>query len=356
MFITDLDFQILSSPLRIRFFPVAVVDFGDFGFDNDAADFLHNGRRDKDLLPNHGIPLVVRVVGVPQGPTGHQLKLHILMTKLTLVTHIISNVELIMSGSYRGIRHGRRQKIPGEFDVLWDKKTDKCTKKDPERMEIGENGAKELVALLVHRGYFHDNQEPVVEHDPQDSEDFMMAIQKEAGNIFSMDDADCMLVATRDGNFMTRASLRQKLLDSISRNGGRVSRQNLAAESAVTVEQVQRTLVGCEELREVGGDVLSPQFFDEVVPRLYLWLETNGGLMSLSELSHRLDVTFNSLEDAFKSRLDRINARMTTINGATVVINQTYETRQKFRIQGVFCALSEPTMVGVRSVSHKLFV
>ena len=60
-----------------------------------TPEFFQHGFADNALFPDHCVFLVVGVIGVPQLTIWTELKLKKLMTKLALMTNIVSQVEAI---------------------------------------------------------------------------------------------------------------------------------------------------------------------------------------------------------------------------------------------------------------------
>lgn len=61
---------------------------------NDAATFAEDGGCEKDLFPDHGVVLVVGVVGVPELAIRPELELKKLVAKLSLVTDVVAKIKL----------------------------------------------------------------------------------------------------------------------------------------------------------------------------------------------------------------------------------------------------------------------
>ena len=97
VFITNLNFQLLSLFAR-WFFPMRIIDRRYFGLPNDAFDFFHNRGSQMDLAPYHFTPFVIRIVGIAQLSAGREFKFHEFVTKTSLVTHVISNIEVVVRG------------------------------------------------------------------------------------------------------------------------------------------------------------------------------------------------------------------------------------------------------------------
>lgn len=66
----------------------------DLAVGDDAAALPKDGGVEEDLLADHGVVLVVGVVGVAELTVGPELELQELVTELTLVPHVVPEVEL----------------------------------------------------------------------------------------------------------------------------------------------------------------------------------------------------------------------------------------------------------------------
>lgn len=60
---------------------------------DDSADLVQHCLADRHLLPDHGIVLVVGVVGIPQLAGAGELELHELVAELTLVAHTVLHTQ-----------------------------------------------------------------------------------------------------------------------------------------------------------------------------------------------------------------------------------------------------------------------
>ena len=107
-----------SSPITVGLGPERVVLGHDLAVLDDSAELVHDGAVDVCLLPDHGVVLVVAVVGVPweKGDTINlcfnkcmrdkipelairtELKLEKLVTKFSLVSNIVTEVKIVGHG------------------------------------------------------------------------------------------------------------------------------------------------------------------------------------------------------------------------------------------------------------------
>lgn len=62
---------------------------------DDAAAFFENGGGEEDLLANHGVVLVVGVVGIAELAVGSEFELEELVAEFSLVTHVVPQVKLV---------------------------------------------------------------------------------------------------------------------------------------------------------------------------------------------------------------------------------------------------------------------
>jgi hypothetical protein len=68
-------------------------------FLDDPPGLAQDGGGDEDLLADHGVVLVVGVVGVAELPVGAELELEKLVAELALVPHVVAQVELALAGA-----------------------------------------------------------------------------------------------------------------------------------------------------------------------------------------------------------------------------------------------------------------
>ena len=64
VFVSDDDLQLLTAN-TVRLGPEGVVLGHDLAVLDDPLEFVHHGGVDEGLLPDHGVVLVVAVIGVP---------------------------------------------------------------------------------------------------------------------------------------------------------------------------------------------------------------------------------------------------------------------------------------------------
>lgn len=92
--VVDDDLQLLAAdPVGLR--PQRVLLLHDLRVDDDAAQLVHHARVAVHLLADHRVVLVVGVVGVAQLAVRPELELEELVAELSLVAHVVAQVELI---------------------------------------------------------------------------------------------------------------------------------------------------------------------------------------------------------------------------------------------------------------------
>jgi len=96
MAVTQDDFQFLTS-YSVRLWPQFVILFHDVRVLDDALHLFDHRLRDIDLLPNHGVILVVTVVGISQLAVWSDLKLEEFVTKLASVSNVVSDVKVLLT-------------------------------------------------------------------------------------------------------------------------------------------------------------------------------------------------------------------------------------------------------------------
>ena len=125
MLVADDDLQFLTT-YTVRLRPESVVLGHDLAVLDDSLQLVHHGGVDEGLLPDHGVVLVVAVVGVPEKyylmnlsdgfilltcligipelAIRTKLKLEKLVTKFSLVSNIVTEVKIIRHVSGLGQR------------------------------------------------------------------------------------------------------------------------------------------------------------------------------------------------------------------------------------------------------------
>jgi hypothetical protein len=89
------------------------------GLLDDPPGLAEDGGRDEDLLADHGVVLVVGVVGVAELAVGAELELEELVPELALVSHVVAQVELALAlASAAVLAAGRRHRFPFFFSPL----------------------------------------------------------------------------------------------------------------------------------------------------------------------------------------------------------------------------------------------
>jgi len=84
------------------------------GLLDDPPGLAEDGGGDEDLLADHGVVLVVGVVGVAELAVGAELELEELVPELALVTHVVPQVELPLARA-AVLAAGRRHRFPFLF-------------------------------------------------------------------------------------------------------------------------------------------------------------------------------------------------------------------------------------------------
>jgi len=84
------------------------------GLLDDPPGLAEDGGGDEDLLADHGVVLVVGVVGVAELAVGAELELEELVPELALVPHVVPQVELPLARA-AVLAAGRRHRFPFFF-------------------------------------------------------------------------------------------------------------------------------------------------------------------------------------------------------------------------------------------------
>ena len=81
------------------------------GLLDDPPGLAEDGGGDEDLLADHGVVLVVGVVGVAELAVGAELELEELVPELALVPHVVPEVELAVARSAAVVAAARRHRF-----------------------------------------------------------------------------------------------------------------------------------------------------------------------------------------------------------------------------------------------------
>jgi hypothetical protein len=208
---------------------------------------------------------------------------------------------------------------------------------------LSESATKDLLNLLVKRGYFHDNVEPELANVDKRRDDHTRS--------FSEMDAACQLVSTHDGMYLTKEQLKVRLRDELNAFGGRLSIQKVAIALHVDVTHVEHVVseTTTTGIIRVGQDLVTEQHMDELAESTNLKLCFHQGHMLVSELARSLwDIPMELTLSALEVRVERglmMDAKVATLLGAKVLVTSSFEEREHVRIRGVFRAITLPTQV-----------
>jgi len=89
----DLQFLATNS---VGWWPQRIILLGDLGIIDNPLQLLHNRFVDAGLLSDHGVVLVVGIVGVSEFSVGTKLKLEKLVAEFPFVSHVIAKVEIAL--------------------------------------------------------------------------------------------------------------------------------------------------------------------------------------------------------------------------------------------------------------------
>ena len=84
------------------------------GLLDDPPGLAEDGGGDEDLLADHGVVLVVGVVGVAELAVGAELELEELVPELALVPHVVPQVELAADSKDSSANIHRSVSVSGE--------------------------------------------------------------------------------------------------------------------------------------------------------------------------------------------------------------------------------------------------
>jgi len=201
---------------------------------------------------------------------------------------------------------------------------------------LSESATKDLVNLLVKRGYFHGDAVPQLAHEDRKSDDVAE---------FSETDDACQLVTTRDGVYMTKEQLQVRLKGELAAVGGRMSVEHAATVMAVDpahVEQVSDSMI------RVNDELITEQYLDRMAEITNLELVKQDGQVLVSELATAVwNMPMELVVSALEKRIEGgvIAARMLSLSGMKVLVTPAFEEQQKCRIRGAFRAITLPTQV-----------
>lgn len=204
---------------------------------------------------------------------------------------------------------------------------------------LSERATNDLVNLLVRRGYFHANVDPELAKEDRTSED---------AREYSETDANCQLVSTKGGSFMTRDRLKQRLVEQLSESGGRLSVDDVAAFLAVDSIHIEQVSKDNKNIIRVRDDLIIELYLDRMAETTNLQLVKSDGHVVVSELASSvwempIDLVLSTLEKRVASGF--IKARLLNLSGAKVLVTPAFEEGEKVRIRGAFQAITMPTQV-----------
>jgi hypothetical protein len=205
---------------------------------------------------------------------------------------------------------------------------------------LSESATKDLVNLLVSRGYFHVNVTPeLANEDNKSKNDISKHSEK--------DDA-CQIVSTQDGDVMTKDLLQERLMEMLSSAGGRLSIEDASTLLAVDSCHVKQISNNIDAIIQVGEDLIIELYMDRMAETTKLQLDKNSGRVFVSELATcvwemPIDLVMNALQQRIAS--GKIQASLLTISSHKVLVTPAFEEREKCRIQGAFRAITLPTQV-----------
>lgn len=203
---------------------------------------------------------------------------------------------------------------------------------------LSESATKELVNLLLQRGYFHENVKPELADIDRRSEP----------RAFSGLDPACQLVSTHDGMYLTKEQLKVRLREELNAFGGRLSILNVAIALAINVTHIANASETATDILRVGEDLITHQHMDDLAETTNLKLCLTNGHMLVSELASSvwdmpMEVTLTALEERIV--LGLIDAKVVTRLGAKALVTPAFEEREYCRIRGVFRAITLPTQI-----------
>lgn len=205
---------------------------------------------------------------------------------------------------------------------------------------LSESAANDLVNLLLKRGYFHDNVVPEFANEDRISKDVRE---------YSETDADCQLVSTQDGVFMTKDRLKERLLEQLASFGGRMSVEDTATTLAVDTAHIERVSKMIHNIIRVGDDLIIELYLDRMAETTNrLQLSKSDGHVVVTELASSVwempsDLVLSALETRIASGV--IKGRLLTLSGAKVLVTPAFEERENCRIRGAFRSIALPTQV-----------
>jgi hypothetical protein len=260
---------------------------------------------------------------------------------------------------------------------------------------VTEQGAAELVKLLLERGYFHDGdpdaaQDQVLDLDASlDAEfsassallknkmglkgipmlslddsygDFMASSSSmnynynDSGNgtggdgpaAYSWDDA--IFVVAVDGSYSTMGSLQNKYCEHLSKTGRWNSLKEAADALGIHDKDCKRIVAAVlkkdSTLLHAGDEVLTKAYLDETTAKVFHALDQSEGRLAIEDLAKDIyhlptTVSFNILAD----RLKETTHVMRLGNGCKVVVTNDYLDAYRQKVLDHFVTLTEPVKV-----------
>lgn len=205
---------------------------------------------------------------------------------------------------------------------------------------LSESATKELVGILIQRGYFQNGVEPQLAN----------ADRRDDPPVYSELDCQCQLVSTQAGtcsSYMRRDQLKRRLSEALFVFGGRLSISHAAIALAVNQAHIQHISETTPSVIRVGDDLITEQHMDQLALETGMLLRERKGFALVSEVATTVwrmpvDTTSNALN---ARRLGLFSAKTMTLHGSKALVTPTWEEQQLFRVRGVFRGITLPTQV-----------
>ena len=213
--------------------------------------------------------------------------------------------------------------------------------------------ASDLMQVLLDRGYFHNGgTKPLQERaTSDDSIEVMQKIE-----LFLITSDDCEITQSHDSRYLTKSKLKAMMHAVVLESGGRLTNTQASMALAVNIDSPKQGLP--ENVTEIGDEILTERYFDEQVKAISLYLtQSETGCLAVSDVASQfLHLPMEFVLSLLQSRMHLIDARIISMHGSKMLINSTFDARERVRIRGALRALTVPTQVDALSLGDTAYV
>jgi len=233
---------------------------------------------------------------------------------------------------------------------------------------VSEQGAAELVKVMIERGYFHAPNDPAkpVNAKPKQLQMAVLSVSLSSRSVegnkwdetektkFPWDDA--LLVQTTNGDYVTLEALQVKFNEELKLAGRWKSLTEAAEQLQVYEKDVERVIPAVVKRYpstvRAGQQVVSKGCLDGLTMQALTMLDESGGFLELSKIAEKIyglptDVAFTVLSKRLLPHIFILRVG----SGAKALVTQDYLSSLRQQVMDVFVSLKEP--VKVKSVASR---